>query len=445
MKKSIVLFLLLVCASAALFAGGSTDTTKKPAPAVQRSAPSAPAAVQRPAPSAPVAIQQPTLQPKPVNSYLAGDGEEDMSLAAIQNARTVSNLKTEGTPVDVSPYLLNSLSTVTRLPSNPYVSNLNNQPPINTYHSNTGALAGNAASSGLQTASNIAGKASVATGAAALGVAVVSSVADKVDKYQYYEFDVLVTFKDAKKMEHSFERTYAVCARGKGKAKNSIEDHHALRDAAEYLGLDDSDKKQMKTITKFDVKYLSDTRESETKYADGYSPVFRSEIERCTYQFDVQVRFEKEKASKKNPAVYETFDKIYESPLRTLGAAAIDVQNSIWEDAQKKGYKKTPLPVVNFVQTIKVLPQQKGQNNQTAQTANIQSTNANGSLQYFVSIESKPSGPFSLAKLKEMAQTGQLGTDSLVWKEGMPQWVEAGGVAELNSVFTAGAPPLPPR
>ena len=38
---------------------------------------------------------------------------------------------------------------------------------------------------------------------------------------------------------------------------------------------------------------------------------------------------------------------------------------------------------------------------------------------------------------------GQLTVDSLVWKNGMAEWVKAGTIDELKSMFTV-IPPIPP-
>ena len=62
---------------------------------------------------------------------------------------------------------------------------------------------------------------------------------------------------------------------------------------------------------------------------------------------------------------------------------------------------------------------------------------------YFVSINLQPSGPFDTAGLRQLIGNGQLTRDSLVWKEGMANWVMAGTVAELTPLFSAAPPPLP--
>jgi len=66
-------------------------------------------------------------------------------------------------------------------------------------------------------------------------------------------------------------------------------------------------------------------------------------------------------------------------------------------------------------------------------------------VQFFVAVNGQQSGPFDLAVLQQMAQSGQLTRDSLVWKQGMAAWSAAGQVAELASVFGAVPPPLPPQ
>lgn len=59
---------------------------------------------------------------------------------------------------------------------------------------------------------------------------------------------------------------------------------------------------------------------------------------------------------------------------------------------------------------------------------------------YHVAINGQAAGPFDMATLQQMATNGQLTACSLVWKNGMAQWAEAGSVTELKGLF----PPVPP-
>ena len=49
-------------------------------------------------------------------------------------------------------------------------------------------------------------------------------------------------------------------------------------------------------------------------------------------------------------------------------------------------------------------------------------------------------GPFSMPQLTQLAQNGQLTQQSLVWKQGMAGWEQAGSVAELSSLFAPSTP-----
>ena len=61
---------------------------------------------------------------------------------------------------------------------------------------------------------------------------------------------------------------------------------------------------------------------------------------------------------------------------------------------------------------------------------------------YHVAVNGHATGPFDLSVLAQMATAGQLNSDSLVWKNGMPQWEKAGAVDELKSMFVT-MPPIP--
>ncbi len=63
---------------------------------------------------------------------------------------------------------------------------------------------------------------------------------------------------------------------------------------------------------------------------------------------------------------------------------------------------------------------------------------------YHVAVNGQATGPFDFSVLTQMATTGQLTADSLVWKNGMEQWAKAGTVDELKKVFANVMPPIPP-
>ncbi len=54
---------------------------------------------------------------------------------------------------------------------------------------------------------------------------------------------------------------------------------------------------------------------------------------------------------------------------------------------------------------------------------------------YFVAQSGNPTGPFDVATLKTMINSGNFNSDSLVWKEGMPEWQKACTQSELTGMF----------
>jgi membrane protease subunit (stomatin/prohibitin family) len=64
-------------------------------------------------------------------------------------------------------------------------------------------------------------------------------------------------------------------------------------------------------------------------------------------------------------------------------------------------------------------------------------------LQLYIAANGQQTGPFDLAVLQQMARSGQLTRDSLVWKQGMADWAAAGQITELSALFTAVPPPVP--
>lgn len=62
---------------------------------------------------------------------------------------------------------------------------------------------------------------------------------------------------------------------------------------------------------------------------------------------------------------------------------------------------------------------------------------------YYVAVNGQAIGPFDINTMSQMALSGQITADSLVWKNGMAEWVKAGVADELKSLFTI-MPPIPP-
>lgn len=62
---------------------------------------------------------------------------------------------------------------------------------------------------------------------------------------------------------------------------------------------------------------------------------------------------------------------------------------------------------------------------------------------YFVAVEGKQTGPFDLAQLTQMAQSGSLQKESLVWKTGLANWSAAASIDDLAALFNSVPPPLP--
>jgi membrane protease subunit (stomatin/prohibitin family) len=66
-----------------------------------------------------------------------------------------------------------------------------------------------------------------------------------------------------------------------------------------------------------------------------------------------------------------------------------------------------------------------------------------GGAAFHVAVGQNQTGPFDLGALQKQADSGQLTRNSLVWKNGMSQWVKASDVPELAPLFAAAPPPIP--
>jgi hypothetical protein len=63
---------------------------------------------------------------------------------------------------------------------------------------------------------------------------------------------------------------------------------------------------------------------------------------------------------------------------------------------------------------------------------------------FYIALNGAQAGPFDLETLRARVRDGSLTRATLVWKQGMPNWSPAESVAELQQLFAAMPPPLPP-
>ena len=63
--------------------------------------------------------------------------------------------------------------------------------------------------------------------------------------------------------------------------------------------------------------------------------------------------------------------------------------------------------------------------------------------EYYVVENGRAIGPFDLNKLSQLVATGTVTKSSLVWKQGMSEWVKAATVKELQPLFGLAIPPIP--
>lgn len=64
---------------------------------------------------------------------------------------------------------------------------------------------------------------------------------------------------------------------------------------------------------------------------------------------------------------------------------------------------------------------------------------------FFVALNGQQAGPFDLPTITAMVQRAELTRETLVWRQGMPEWTAAGAVPECAVAFAAVPPPLPPQ
>lgn len=62
---------------------------------------------------------------------------------------------------------------------------------------------------------------------------------------------------------------------------------------------------------------------------------------------------------------------------------------------------------------------------------------------YHIAVNGQATGPYDINTLTQMVAAGQFLASSLVWKQGMAEWVKAETVDELKGLFANAMPPIP--
>ncbi len=65
-------------------------------------------------------------------------------------------------------------------------------------------------------------------------------------------------------------------------------------------------------------------------------------------------------------------------------------------------------------------------------------------VQFFAVVNGQQQGPFNLQQLQQMIGQKAITPETMVWKQGMPNWANAKAVPELAGLFMPAAPPPPP-
>ena len=64
-------------------------------------------------------------------------------------------------------------------------------------------------------------------------------------------------------------------------------------------------------------------------------------------------------------------------------------------------------------------------------------------VSYMIGMNGQQTGPFDWNQLQQFVQQGLLTQQTYVWTQGMPQWLMAAQVPELQPLFANVVPPLP--
>jgi len=63
---------------------------------------------------------------------------------------------------------------------------------------------------------------------------------------------------------------------------------------------------------------------------------------------------------------------------------------------------------------------------------------------FYVAVDGKQQGPFDKKTIGSHIKSGQINSDTLIWKQGMPSWARISTLIEFSQYFQSCPPPIPP-
>ncbi|GHV25399.1 hypothetical protein FACS189498_3580 [Spirochaetia bacterium] len=79
---------------------------------------------------------------------------------------------------------------------------------------------------------------------------------------------------------------------------------------------------------------------------------------------------------------------------------------------------------------------------ETMQNPHAQAPAAAPQRLYYASLEGRQAGPFSETEIVRLINEKRIVKETLVWRQGMPQWKAAQDVPEILRIIALGPPPL---
>ena len=62
---------------------------------------------------------------------------------------------------------------------------------------------------------------------------------------------------------------------------------------------------------------------------------------------------------------------------------------------------------------------------------------------YYLALNGAQTGPYDVNTIVDYVRNGNISADTLIWKQGMPNWAKLSSLSEFSNMFNC-PPPVPP-
>ena len=185
------------------------------------------------------------------------------------------------------------------------------------------------------------------------------------------------------------------------------------------------------------TKKIRSARIQAQNEADIQNIKEKQKIESENYQETLRIQREEAQYAQHKQTQTDNFSAYQTEVQNNIGTAGAEALGNMNSSINGNGF--SPSNIISGM----VIGQALSQNIAATLNNTISGTNITNNdvpppiseTKYRISKNGRSYGPFTISELKKQVQSGEINSDTLVWKKGLNNWIQASEIDELKSIF----------